>query len=115
MQAERAERRINPHNWAYRQHFFGRTINPKKYNMLVKQYVEQQAFEFIENQCRVTQHIAVSSSLLTRRQREKYAARRVPSGRRTFYLFPIDSIPMDVFCGVNPQEGVYVYQSTDGR
>lgn len=104
------EKVINPHNWAYRQHYIGKEINVMKYDSLVRKFMAQERISLIEGSCRATNHIAVASRLLSQRQRKKYSTHRVITGRQSYYYFPCGSIPVDIYCAINPKKEVYIYE-----
>jgi len=113
MQANAAERIVNPIQWSYKQQYFGKEVNIVRYNSLIKRYMNQQQREQLEATCRITDHIAVSSGHLSRREREKHPDRRLLIGRHVFYLFKMREIPLEVYVKINPIEGVYIYD--DGQ
>ncbi|BFH18361.1 hypothetical protein J6TS7_54800 [Paenibacillus dendritiformis] len=105
---------VNPSAWAYYQHFVGREVNIVKYNSMMRRYMDHEAFKQLENTCRITQHIAVHSAILKRRTRAKYPNQRIAVGRmgQVFYMFPRNSIPLDIYCLLGARENdseKYVY------
>lgn len=105
-----AEYRRDPFAWAYSQYYFGKQVNVVKLAKVARAYMDDRQYQQLEDQCRITQNIAVSSRLLSRRTKEKYRDRMLRVGRESFYLFPCDSIPPEVFFRIKPRDGIYIYQ-----
>lgn len=103
----------NPINWAYRQHYYGRQINLVVYAKKVSQYMTQEHLKTLEDICRVTKHIAVSSHYLTRHQRHVYSSQRTSIGIATFYLFPADQVPLEIYIKLEPEDDVYIYMQEE--
>ncbi|HAS7789739.1 hypothetical protein [Paenibacillus lactis] len=99
----------NPTAWAYMKMLHGKPVNPLHLVSMYNNYHEQEQMNLIENMCAASNQIAVASAQLTRRQREKYAARKFKHGRRVFYLFSRRAIPADIGSTIELEEGVRVY------
>ncbi|MEV2909521.1 hypothetical protein ABNF65_12945 [Paenibacillus larvae] len=105
---------INPRIWLYRQQYYGKEVNGAKYNKIFTQYMDYIGTSYAENFARACGCVAVSSSLLSRREQQKFRSRRVNLQKnKVYYMFPASSIPMDIFCKLETKTGKYVYESTE--
>ncbi|WP_336791143.1 hypothetical protein [Paenibacillus sp. MMO-177] len=93
MQAEAIR---EPRRWAYMKLLHGKHVNPLHLMSMLQREQEKRQWELIRRMCKATGSVAVGARLLTRRQREKYAANRVREGNHTFYLFDRKYCPADI-------------------
>lgn len=100
---------IDPVQFAYSRYMQGREIDQIKYARMVKRFVLHRETTIISQICEKLGVIAVSSRVLTRRQRIKYADSRFTAGRSTFYLFQAGYVPADVGAKIDMIDGVHVY------
>lgn len=103
----------NPHQYLYSKYVMRRSVNLLQLDKMTRDFYKHKFFNFLDNTCKVTGHIAVSSQMLKRRQREKYKDSRLYAGRNVFYLFPCNEIPFDVYHLVQPIDGKFIYTPSD--
>lgn len=104
------KRTQNPSNWAYKKMLHGKPVNTLHLISMYNRRVEEEKMSLIENMCTASKQIAVSSTILSRRQRDKYSANRIANGRHTFYMFPAMMCPADIGCVVDIRSGKKVYK-----
>ena len=100
----------NPSNWAYKKMLHGKPVNTLHLISMYNRRMEEEKLTLIESMCAASNQIAVSSSILTRRQRDKYSGNRIANGRNTFYMFPSMMCPADIGCMVDIRSGKKVYK-----
>lgn len=100
----------DPASWAYRKMLHGKPVNTVHLISMFTRKVEEEKRSLIENMCAASNQIAVSAAILSRRQRDKYSARRIVNGRHTYYLFPAMMCPADIGCVVDIKSGKKVYE-----
>lgn len=104
---------VSPYTWAYFQHYQGKEINILKYTALIKKYENDKLMTALRDICKVTKRIAVSSALLSVRERKKFSDSKIFLGRNAYYLFPCESIPLSIYLKIQPREEVYLYARTE--
>ena len=106
---------VNPHQYAFNKYMSGQEIDFLKHDFYIRRFYKMQRQQLITDICKINNQIAVSSKLLTRRQKDKYKDNRFTSGRNTFYLFLIDSVPFDVYHRIKhlEEENKYVYEEEE--
>lgn len=105
-----AEKRIDsPEAYTYHCTFFGEKINPVKLNKIWRVYMNQAYVDQLEQACKATRSIAVSSAILSRHERDQNKEKRYSCGRKVYYLFPADAVPMNIYCKIDAQDGQLIY------
>lgn len=114
MQAE--QRRIAPHRVTfYKGYINGETINPVKLNFMWKDYMNQVYADQLQEACRATGCIAVASKILSRFEREQHKERRYKSGNHTYYMFPMNAVPLPIYCKLTPEDGRLIYENGSAK
>jgi len=67
------------------------------FDAIYRQFIQDEQFKLLERFCQAANHIAIHSQKLTEHMRKKYAVHRVKVAGRTFYVFPRQEIPPDVY------------------
>ena len=105
-----AKQLLSPDTYTYNQIYFGREINPVVLNKKWNEYLSQVYVKQLTQACKATGCIAVRSSLLTRTEKEKYTERRYHTERKVYYLFPVDSVPLGIYCKLEREDGKLIYE-----
>lgn len=107
-----AERQVirEPKRWAYMKMLHGRHVNPLHLMKMMEREHKEQQSKLIHAICAATGHFAVSSVLLTKHKRTKYAGNRIREGNQSFYLFDRRYCPADIGTVIDLKSNQVIYQ-----
>lgn len=105
-----AEKLLSPDTYTYNCTFLGKEINPVVLNKKWKNYLEQTYVNQLTQACISTKCVAIRSTLLSRHEKEQHKERRYHSGIKVYYLFPSDSVPMNIYCKLDREVGKVIYE-----
>ena len=72
-------------------------VNLYSFDAIYRDYHFDEQLKLLNAVCDVVGHVAIHSAKLTDHMKRKYKENRVKLSRNTFYLFPRQEIPADVF------------------
>lgn len=100
----------DPQSWAFMRMMQGKHVNSLHLlTMMVKKQQRKQS-ELMLRMCKAAGQIAVSSAILTRRQRDKYRENKFQEGKHVYYLFDNKYIPADIGLLIDLRSGEVIYQ-----
>jgi hypothetical protein len=109
-----AERRVDsPEAYTYHCTYFGRPINPVLLNKIWRVHMKQAYINQLEQACKATGSVAISSVILSRHEKEQHKHKRYTCGRQVYYLFPADAVPLPIYCKLDAQDGQLIYPKGD--
>lgn len=105
------ERVQNPETYSFHCNYYGKEIKPVVLNQLWRNFMKQNLIDQLMQACKVTKSIAVAGAIMTRSEREKNQDKRYACGRKAYYLFPENEVPMTIFCRIQEVEGQLIYDA----
>lgn len=100
----------DPQSWAFMRMLHGKHVNPLHLLTMMVRKQNRRQLELMRRMCQAMDKIAVSSAILTRRQREKYRENKFQEGKHVFYLFDNKYCPADIGLLVDLKSREVIYQ-----
>lgn len=100
-----------PHRFTfYNNYVNGKEINTVKLNLMWKEYMKQVCVDSLLEACKSTGCVAIATGYLSRHEKDQHKGKRYRCDNKSFYLFPVDQVPMSIYCKLTPKDGKLIYE-----